>query len=92
MNCSLGWARVSDTQFLNMGQLGFTEAFDPRMALAFAQTGEVNEIRPSSVSNNVFLYGFSAQIGVFGATGLNISSNVLYGFVSSGKLKIFYIK
>lgn len=82
---SSGWARVSNTKFVNMGQLGYREAFDPRLAIAYAQTGEVTDIKPSYVRNNVFLYGLSSQIGVFGATGIPIEGNVLHGFVGAGE-------
>lgn len=81
-----GWARISYTQFVNMGQLGYTESFDPRYAIAYSQTGVVSNIKPSYMKGNSFYEGFSPQIGMFGAEGIKVQDNCMYRVVGGGEL------
>ena len=68
-----------------MGQLGYGEAFDPRYAISYVQTGRSFNVKPSYLIGNSFLNGFSTQIGVYGADELLIKNNVLQGFIGPGK-------
>jgi len=81
-----GWARISYTQFINMGQYGYTEAFDPRYAIAYVGTGEHSNIRPCFLKGNSFEDGFSPAIGIFGADGHDVISNVMYKVVGGGEI------
>lgn len=68
-----------------MGQLSYNEAFDPRYAVAFVDTGVRSNIKPSNMDGNSFQNGLSTQIGVYGADGITINNNVMYNFVGPGK-------
>ncbi|XP_067950541.1 fibrocystin-L-like [Watersipora subatra] len=80
----VGWARVSYTQFKHMGQLGYSEAFDPRYAIAYVQTGETSNIKPSWLKGNSFDTGFSPAIGLFGCSGVRVQHNTMYQVVGGG--------
>ena len=61
-----GEARLSNVEFVNCGQRGFVENYDPRFALAFLNTG----IRGQYVKHCSFNYNYNAAIGVFGTEEL----------------------
>lgn len=85
-----GFARLSNVEFFHTGQEGYTAIYDPRFSLAFLSVGDINEIRPSRVSECSFHYGFSTAIGVIGTNKLMVEDNVIYETVSDGK--IHYLK
>lgn len=47
-------------------------------------TGSSDDIRPSSVTQNAFHNGFNTAIGVFGASNLTVSGNVVHHTVGPG--------
>lgn len=69
-----------------MGQLGYADAFDPRYAIAFVQTGPKSTIKPSELRSNSFHLGFSPAVGLFGCEDIPVSDNVMYRVVGGGKL------
>jgi hypothetical protein len=83
-----GWARISNIEFYQGGQLGYNEAYDPRFALAWVETGDVTEARPSYVKNSTFHHCFATAIGVFGAGYIAIENNVVHRPVGAGRLYI----
>ena len=84
-NFIIGWARVSYTQFTNMGQLGFAESFDARFAVTYDQTGPRSSVKPSYLKGNSFFMGFSPQIGIYGAADVPAQDNCMYRVVGGGK-------
>lgn len=76
---------MSYAQFINMGQLGFPEAFDPRFAFSYVNTGLVTSVKPSYLKGNSFYKGFSPAIGVFGAEDLRVADNTMYRVVGGGQ-------
>lgn len=90
MQCCLfhlfsGWARVSYAQFINMGQLGYSQSFDARFAMTYDQTGPTSSVKPSYLKGNSFTMGFSPQIGFFGAEEVSVLDNCMYRVVGGGK-------
>ena len=81
----LGWARVSYTQFVNMGQLGYSQSFDARFAITYDQTGPTSSVKPSYLKGNAFSMGFSPQIGFFGAEEVTVQDNCMYRTVGGGQ-------
>ena len=70
-----------------MGQLGFDSVYDPRYAISYLDTGPSDPInRTSYIRDNSFHMGFSPQIGVFGASNIRITDNVMYRTVGGGEL------
>ena len=68
-----------------MGQEGWNEFYDPRYAVAFLNTGDVTDIKPSEVTNCTMWYNFNSALGVFGSYNMNITGNVAYRTVGSGE-------
>ena len=81
----IGWARVSYTQFVNMGQLGYSQSFDARFAITYDQTGPTSSVKPSYLKGNAFSMGFSPQIGFFGAEEVTVQDNCMYRTVGGGQ-------
>nr|XP_026695327.1 fibrocystin-L-like [Ciona intestinalis] len=79
-----GWARISNVEFLRAGQEGWTESYDPRFGVAFVRTGTVSAGRPSYVQNSAFHDSYSTAIGIFGASGINITGNVVHRAIHDG--------
>ncbi|CAH1803038.1 unnamed protein product, partial [Owenia fusiformis] len=79
-----GYARLSNVEFYHTGQEGYVEDYDPRYSLAFLSTGANTELRPSSISRCSFHNGFSPAIGLFGATGIPVTDNVIHHTVGQG--------
>ncbi|XP_074660960.1 fibrocystin-L-like [Tubulanus polymorphus] len=79
-----GYARISNVEFYRTGQEGWYEHYDPRYSLAFLDTGDVTENRPSYVRRCAFHHGFSPAIGAFGINKLLIEDNVIYHTVGAG--------
>ncbi|CAK8674402.1 unnamed protein product [Clavelina lepadiformis] len=80
----LGWARVSNVEFFQSGQEGWTEPYDPRFSLAWVNTGATTPARPSYVKGCAFHDGYSTAIGTFGAEGINITDNVVHRTIHDG--------
>ncbi|XP_033759106.1 fibrocystin-L-like [Pecten maximus] len=79
-----GYGRFSNVQFCYMGQDGFNEEYDPRWSLAFLDLGEVNDLRPSSVTKCSFVNSYSPAIGVSGTNSLLLKDNVIYRILYAG--------
>ena len=68
-----------------MGQEGYSDVFDPRYALVYMNTGEINaETKPSEVTGCAFFYSYNTAIGAYGTTGLIVKDTVMYFVVGSG--------
>ncbi len=80
-----GWARLSNVEFSYTGQKGFSDKYDPRFSLAFLNLGPIVPARPCFVMNCTFHNTFATAIGVFGVTKFEISNNVIYKTIGSGK-------
>ena len=80
-----GHARLSNVEFKYMGQEGYIDYYDPRYSLAYLNTGTVSDIRPSYVSNCSFHHGFAPAVGIFGSNQIEVTHNVVYKTVWSGK-------
>ena len=77
----VGLARIRGVEFKRCGQLGYTESFDPRFALAFLgidQNGESSYVNDSS-----FHDGYNTGIGVFRTNGLRVHNNVIHSTVGT---------
>ena len=82
-----GFAQVSNVEFFQCGQEGFTDSFDPRFALTFmGVTNNPDSVRYSYVRKSAFHNGFSSAIGVFGVDDMEIDDNVIYHTVGEGML------
>uniref|UniRef100_H2YQB4 Polycystic kidney and hepatic disease 1 (autosomal recessive)-like 1 n=1 Tax=Ciona savignyi TaxID=51511 RepID=H2YQB4_CIOSA len=79
-----GWARLSNIELVRVGQEGWTEPFDPRFGVAFVRTGTVSPSRPSYVIACAFHELYSTGLGVFGASGINITDNVVHRAIHDG--------
>ena len=86
-----GYARVSNTEFANMGQEGYRDSYDPRYVLAYVGTGDVTDIKPSYMKGNTFHHCYSTAIGVFGGNLLPIEDNVVHRTVGAGRLFFLFI-
>ena len=74
-----GIAILRGVEFRGCGQLGYTESFDPRFALAF-----LNLLLPSTPSNVTecsFHGGFNTAIGVIDSNNILLEDNVIHGTV-----------
>ena len=78
---AVGSVQLHGVEFSGGGQLGHTEAFDPRFALALVGLGD--GVRPSFISSCSFHDSYNSAIGVFGANELIIAENVVYSTVGS---------
>ena len=76
-----GSAQLQGVQFIGCGQLGHTESFDPRFALAFLNIGRQSGEYASFVRSCSFHDGYNTAIGVFLATNLAINDTVIHGTV-----------
>ena len=81
----LGYARLSNVEFVHTGQEGFTESYDARFSVAYIATGTVSDVKPSMVTKCSFHKSFNSAVGAFGIGGLNITDNVLHHIVGNGK-------
>ena len=83
-----GYARLSNVEFVDMAQYGYTDAHDPRFSLAWVGTGPVTEIKPSYLKKCAFNRNFGTAVGLFGANGIAVDDNVIYSTVGEGKSHI----
>ena len=81
----LGYARLSNVEFVQMGQEGWSDFFDPRYALAFLDIGDAPENRPSYVKRCTFHDNYNSAFGAFGSNAMNFHDNVVYRTVGSSK-------
>ncbi|XP_064639845.1 fibrocystin-L-like [Lineus longissimus] len=79
-----GWARISDIEFYQGGQLGYNMPYDPRYAMAWVGTGDATVERPSYLINSTFHHCFATAIGAFGAGYIAIENNVIHRPVGIG--------
>ena len=77
---------MSNVEFYRTGQEGWTERYDPRFSLAWVDTRDVTEARPSFVDRCAFHDGFSTAIGIFGAGGIRVTNNVVHRTINDGEL------
>ena len=77
-----GQATLSNVEFVNCGQRGFTEDYDPRYSLAFLNVG--NDGRESSVTHCSFNYNYNTALGVYGTNELVSEGNVVYRAFGKG--------
>ena len=80
-----GYARIRNVEFAQMGQEGWTDFFDPRYALAYLDTGDVSDVKPSYVKECTFHDNFNTAFGSFGANGMVFTDNVVYKTVGSSE-------
>ncbi|XP_035686784.1 fibrocystin-L-like [Branchiostoma floridae] len=81
-----GYARIKNVEFYHTGQEGWNAFYDPRFSLAFVNTGDVSDAKPSLVENNAFHNGFSPGIGVYGTNKLEIINNIVHHTVGQGMI------
>ncbi|XP_035685638.1 fibrocystin-L-like [Branchiostoma floridae] len=81
-----GYARIKNVEFYQTGQEGWNAFYDPRFSLAFVNTGDVSDAKPSMVENNAFHNGFSPGIGVYGTNKLEIINNIVHHTVGQGMI------
>ena len=84
----LGTAEIENVEFKNMGQRGYTESDDPRFSLAFVSTDDADAEHPAYVLSCSFHQGWSTHIGVFDATGVVMSNNVIIDSWESGMVSV----
>ena len=77
----LGTAQLKGVEFSGCGQLGYTDSFDPRFALAFLNIGRQIGPFSSFVQSCSFHDGYNTAIGVFFSSNLVINDNVIHGTV-----------
>ena len=77
----LGTAQLQGVEFSGCGQLGYTETFDPRFALAYLNVGRQIGTYASFVKSCSFHDGYNTAIGVFLSSNMIINDNVIHGTV-----------
>lgn len=73
-----GTVQLQGVEFRGCGQLGHTESFDPRFALAMVNAGDQST---SYVRECSFHDGFSTAVGVFGTDGMSVTDTVIHSTV-----------
>ena len=86
----VGYARVSNVEFVHTGQEGYTESYDARFSLAYIAVGTVSNVKPSSVTKCSFHKGFNSAVGALGIGGLNITDNVVHHVVGNGMYSFIF--
>ncbi|ESO84871.1 hypothetical protein LOTGIDRAFT_131466, partial [Lottia gigantea] len=79
----VGFARISNVEFVNTGQEGFTDSYDPRFSVSFMDV-VMKPGMPSYIKMSAFHNGFSPAIGVFGTNDLLVEKNIVHRTVESG--------
>lgn len=69
---AVGSAQIEGVEFSGCGQLGYTEDFDPRFALALL------DVEDSYVRSCSFHDGYNTAIGVFDGNGVSVADNVIH--------------
>ena len=70
--------QLQGVEFKGCGQLGYTDTFDPRFALALVNLGTVFD---SYIRECSFHDGFNTGIGVFGTNSVEMTHNVIHSTV-----------
>ena len=73
-----GIVQLEGVEFKGCGQIGFTDSYDPRFALAFLNTGRQ---RNAYVRYCSFHDGYNTAVGLFGTDNMEIMGNVIHGTV-----------
>ena len=79
-----GLAQLSGVEFKGCGQLGYTDDFDPRYALAFLRIGRPLSFIPNSnsyVTSCSFHDGYNTAIGIFASDEIQVHDNVIHNTV-----------
>ena len=76
----VGSAQIGGVEFRHCGQLGYTDSFDPRFALAFLNRGPISGYS-TYVQNSSFHDGYNTAIGVFGTNGILLENNIIHSTV-----------
>ena len=79
-----GVALLRGVEFKGCGQLGYTDSFDPRFALAFLHLD--NPFTPSYVTECSFHDGFNTAIGIFDSSNIQVKHNVIHGTVGASMI------
>ena len=79
-----GSARLSGVELKGCGQEGFVEPIDPRYSLVFLATGPAGNI--SYVRSCSIHSGYNVGLGVYGASGMSITDNVIHSTVGPSML------
>ena len=75
----VGSIQMDGVELKGCGQLGYTDTFDPRFALAVLNAnGRDSYVRRSSIYD-----GYNTGVGAFGSSGIEISDNVIHNTVGS---------
>ena len=77
----VGQAQIRGVEFKGCGQLGYTESFDPRFALAFLNINPNGE--SSYVNDSSFHDGYNTGLGVFITNGMRLHNNVIHSTVGT---------
>ena len=85
-----GYGRFSNVEFVRGGQEGWSDNYDPRYTITFAQTGDHIEgtgapgEAESYVRNCGLNYNYNSAIGIFGSNGVGIENNVIFRHINDG--------
>ena len=75
----VGTVQMEGVELSGCGQLGYTEEYDPRFALAIRNAnGRDSYVHSSSIHD-----GYNTGIGVFGSNGVQLANNVIHNTVGS---------
>ena len=74
---AIGVVILSEVEFKQCGQIGFTSDDDPRFALALLNIGETQ----SSIKDCSFHDGYNTALGIFSTASVEVSNNVIHGTV-----------
>ena len=85
-----GYGRFSNVEFVRGGQEGWSDNYDPRYTISFAQAGDHIEgtgapgEAESYVRNCGLNYNYNSAIGIFGSNGVGIENNVIFRHINDG--------
>ena len=79
----IGVAEISNVEFVNCGQRGFTENYDPRFSLAFLDVGDTTD-HGSYVKKCAFNVNYNVAVGVMATNNLVLEDNVIYRAFTDG--------
>lgn len=81
----IGYARISNVEFVRSGQEGYIDPWDSRSAVAFIDAGTVSDIKPSYVRHCAFHHSYAPSVTAYGTNNLPIEWNVMADNVWFGK-------
>ena len=83
-----GYAKMSNVEWVQGGQEGWTDSFDPRYSLAFLNHGDSTdnstEDKESYVKKCSFNFNYNAAIGLFNTNNVLIEDNVVFRTLEYG--------